>query len=58
MLSLNFEKNPAPSSIQVILRTDEISDEQVKDNSVNIGLRQRNENVFVRIRDWIKGIVF
>ena len=61
-VSLTSDKNPSPASIQVILRTEEISEEDVNTNAVdiepaaqNVGLWQRIVNVFVKIWDTVTG---
>ena len=62
MISFTSDKNPSPASIQVILRTEEISEEDVNTNAVdiepaaqNVGLWQRIVNVFVKIWDTVTG---
>ncbi len=62
-VSFTSDKNPAPSSLQIILRTEEISEDDVNDNAVDIepapvevGLWQRVKNVFVKIWDGITGV--
>lgn len=63
MISFTSDKNPSPDSIQIILRTQEISEEEVNTNAVdiepapeNIGLWQRIVNVFVRMWEAVTGI--
>lgn len=63
MVSFTSDKNPAPSSIQIVLRTEEISEDDVNDNAVDIepqavdvGVWQRVKNVFVEIWDGITGL--
>ncbi len=62
MISFTSDKNPSPASIQIILRTEEISEEDVNTNAVdiepvpqNVGLWQRIVNVFVKIWDTVTG---
>lgn len=64
MISFTSDKNPAPSSIQIILRTQEISEEDVNTNAIDIepapedvGLWQRIANVFIKIWNSIKGLL-
>lgn len=63
MVSFTSDKNLAPSSIQVILRTAEICDDSVNDNSaaieskpVDVGVWQRIKKVFKKIIDDMMGI--
>lgn len=63
MISFTSDKNPSPSSIQIVLRTQEISEEEVNDNAVDIepqaediGVWQRIVNVFKEIWNAITGI--
>ncbi|WP_235839236.1 hypothetical protein [Clostridium sp. Marseille-P2415] len=63
MVSFTSDKNPAPSSIQIILRTQEISEEDGNDNAVDIepsaadiGVWQRIANVFGKIWNAVTGI--
>lgn len=63
MISFTSDKNPTPASIQVILRTEEISEEDLNTNAVDIepvpqevGLWQKIVNVFVKIWDTITGM--
>ncbi|WP_244835175.1 hypothetical protein [Clostridium sp. BJN0001] len=60
--SFTSDKNPEPSSIQIILRTQEINKDAVKDNSEdleykdkNIGILQRIGNIFKRIYHAVVG---
>lgn len=63
MVSFTSDKNPEPSSLQIILRTEEITEDDVNDNAVDIepapvevGLWQRVKNVFVKIWEGITGV--
>lgn len=62
LISFTSDKNKTPSSIQVIMRTEEITDADVNTNAVDIepkaadiGIWQRIVNVFVRIWERIIG---
>ncbi len=63
MVSFTSDKNPTPSSIQIILRSQEISEDDVNTNAVDIepaavdvGVWQRVKNVFARIWNAVTGI--
>ncbi|MDW2799409.1 hypothetical protein RZO55_17690 [Clostridium boliviensis] len=63
MVSFTSDKNPAPSSIQIVLRSEEISEDDVNTNAVDIepaavdvGVWQRVKNVFSKIWNSITGI--
>ncbi|WP_124066040.1 hypothetical protein [Clostridium sp. E02] len=63
LVSFTSDKNPTPSSIQIILRTQEITEDDINDNavdiepaSVDIGVWQRIVNVFKTIWNGITGI--
>nr|WP_314458482.1 hypothetical protein [uncultured Clostridium sp.] len=63
MVSFTSDKNPTPSSIQIILRSEEISEDDVNDNAVDIepaavdvGVWQRVKNVFAKIWNAVTGI--
>ncbi len=63
MVSFTSDKNPAPSSIQIVLRSEEISEDDVNSNAVDIepaavdvGVWQRVKNVFSKIWNAVTGI--
>lgn len=63
MVSFTSDKNPSPSSIQIVLRTQEISEEEINDNAVDIepetpdvGVWQRIVNVFKKLWNGVMGI--
>ena len=63
LISFTSDKNETPASIQIILKTQEISEDSVTDNAVDIepvveshGLWYRITQVFVKIWNGIKGI--
>lgn len=63
MVSFTSDKNPAPSSIQIVLRSEEISEDDVNNNAVDIepaavdvGVWQRVKNIFSKIWNSITGI--
>lgn len=62
LISITSEKNPTPDSIQIILRTQEISiddEETITDlekESENIGIWERIENIFKKIWEAISSI--
>ena len=63
MMSFTSEKNPAPSSIQIILRSQEITEEDINENAVDIepaavdvGVWQRVKNVAAKIWNTVTGI--
>lgn len=63
MVSFTSDKNPAPSSIQIVLRSEEISEDDVNTNAVDIepaavdvGVWQRVKNVFSKIWNAVTGI--
>ena len=63
MVSFTSDKNPTPSSIQIILRSQEISEDDVNTNAVDIepaaadvGVWQRVKNVFAKIWNAVTGI--
>ncbi|MGC6173914.1 hypothetical protein [Lacrimispora sp. 38-1] len=63
MVSFTSDKNPTPSSIQIILRSEEISEDDVNTNAVDIepaavdvGVWQRVKNVFAKIWNAVTGI--
>lgn len=63
LISFTSDKNPAPSSIQIVLRTQEISEEDINDNTVDIepapvdvGVWQRIVNVFKKLWEAVTGI--
>lgn len=63
LISFTSDKNPTPASIQIVLRTQEISEEDINDNAVDIepapvdvGVWQRIVNVFQRIWNAVTGI--
>ena len=63
MVSFTSDKNPAPSSIQIVLRSEEISEDDVNTNAVDIepaavdvGVWQRVKNIFSKIWNSITGI--
>lgn len=62
-ISFTSLRNPAPASIQIVLRTQEISQESIHTNAVDIepvakdvGIWNRIMNVLMKIWDGIKGI--
>lgn len=63
MVSFTSDKNQTPSSIQIILRSQEISEDDVNTNAVDIepapvdvGVWQRVKNVFVKMWNAVTGI--
>jgi len=63
MISFTSDKNGAPASIQIILKTQEINKDSITDNAVDIeppvvnhGIWYRISQVFVKIWNGIKGI--
>ena len=63
MVSFTSDKNQTPSSIQIILRSEEISEDDVNTNAVDIepapvdvGVWQRVKNVFAKMWNAVTGI--
>lgn len=54
--SFTSDKNPEPSSIQIILRTQEINKDAVKDNSEDLEYKDQNVGIFQRIANIFKRI--
>lgn len=48
-ISFTSDKNPEPSSIQIILRTEEISEEKINENAEDLEPVQQDDGVWARI---------